>query len=201
MVSFPTIALNKTSIAFGSVAQNAMKVDSISLSNSSTSTLIVDSIYTKTSVFTTNQKSASVLSTPVYVRVTFTPTAVGTYSDTLYLRNNSATPLVKIRLSGNGTLTGVEKLGIEVPTVFSISQNYPNPFNPSTRINYSLPKSAVALFRIFNTLGQVVASLVDEEQLPGYYQVEWKANVPTGIYFYRLQAGEFVETKKMILLR
>jgi hypothetical protein len=200
MLSFPTISLNKTSIAFGSVAQDAMKVDSISLSNSSTSNLIVDSIYTRTSVFTTNQKSASVLSTPVYVRVTFTPTAVGTYSDTLYLRNNSATPLVKIRLSGNGTLTGVEKLGIEIPTVFSISQNYPNPFNPSTIISYAVPRSANVSLRVFNTLGQEVASLVNELKEAGYHRVTWNANVPSGIYFYRLQAGEFTETKKMILL-
>jgi hypothetical protein len=177
-----------------------MKVDSISLSNSSTSNLIVDSIYTRTSVFTTNQKSASVLSTPVYVRVTFTPTAVGTYSDTLYLRNNSATPLVKIRLSGNGTLTGVEKLGIEIPTVFSISQNYPNPFNPSTIISYAVPRSANVSLRVFNTLGQEVASLVNELKEAGYHRVTWNANVPSGIYFYRLQAGEFTETKKMILL-
>ena len=201
MVSFPTIALNRTSIAFGSVAQNAMKVDSISLSNSSTSTLIVDSIYTKSSVFTSNQTSASVVSMPVYIRVTFRPTGVGAFGDTLFLRNNSATPLVKIRLSGNGTLTGVEKVGIEIPTVFSVSQNYPNPFNASTMIDYSLPQTANVTLRIFNALGQEVALLVNERREAGYYQVTWNATVPSGIYFYRMQAGGFVETKKMILVR
>lgn len=88
-----------------------------------------------------------------------------------------------------------------VPSVFSLNQNYPNPFNPSTTISYSLPKNANVSLRIFNTLGQEIASLVNERQEVGYYQATWNATVPSGIYFYRLQAREILETKKMILLR
>jgi polyhydroxybutyrate depolymerase len=88
-----------------------------------------------------------------------------------------------------------------VPTRYSLDQNYPNPFNPSTTISYDLPKAANVTLKVYNTLGQLVASLVDEHKEAGSYQVQWNANVPSGIYFYRLQAGEFVETKKMILLR
>ena len=91
--------------------------------------------------------------------------------------------------------------GALLPSKFSLSQNYPNPFNPSTAIHYELPKEAVASLRVFNTLGQLIVTLVDEHEEAGIYQVQWNANVPSGIYFYRLQAGEFVETKKMILLR
>lgn len=87
------------------------------------------------------------------------------------------------------------------PQTFSLAQNYPNPFNPSTTISYSLPKAANVSLRIFNALGQAVATLVDAKREAGYHQVQWNANVPSGIYFYRLQAGEYVETKKMILLR
>jgi dienelactone hydrolase len=89
----------------------------------------------------------------------------------------------------------------EISSKFSLAQNYPNPFNPSTTISYSLPKAAIASLRVFNALGQEVASLVNERKEAGYHQASWYANVPSGIYFYRLQAGEFVETKKMILLR
>lgn len=95
-------------------------------------------------------------------------------------------------------------LGVEqapaIPTEFSLQQNYPNPFNPITIISYSLPKTAIVSLQIFNALGQEVASLVNERKEAGHYQVQWNANVPSGIYFYRLQAGEFMETKKMVLL-
>ena len=106
-----------------------------------------------------------------------------------------------------------------VPNTISLSQNYPNPFNPSTTIRYDLPKAANVSLKISNTLGQLVATLVDEKKEPGCYTVRWIASVPSGIYFYRLsvvpsarrdliptegrngQAGEYVETKKMTVLR
>jgi photosystem II stability/assembly factor-like uncharacterized protein len=85
---------------------------------------------------------------------------------------------------------------------FQLNQNYPNPFNPSTTINYSLPRTANVSLRIFNALGQELASIVNERKEAGQYQAAWNAsNVPSGIYFYRLQAGEFLDTKKMLLLR
>lgn len=103
---------------------------------------------------------------------------------------------------GGAILTGVPEPKISyIPTQLSLSQNYPNPFNPSTTIAYSLPRAAFVSLRIFNTLGQEIAMLVNQQKVAGYYQVQWNANVPSGIYFYRLQAGEFVETKKMILMK
>ena len=89
----------------------------------------------------------------------------------------------------------------QIPEQFGLEQNYPNPFNPSTTISYQLPKVSSVSLSVFNTLGQQVATLVDEKKEPGYYTVRWNATVPSGIYFYRLHAGEFVETKKMIHLR
>jgi hypothetical protein len=99
-------------------------------------------------------------------------------------------------------LTSVELHSADaIPHSFFVSQNYPNPFNPSTVIRFELPKAINVTLKIFNTLGQEVSTLVKEQKDVGYYQARWNANVPSGIYFYRLQAGEFVETKKMILLR
>lgn len=86
-------------------------------------------------------------------------------------------------------------------TQFVLDQNYPNPFNPNTTIRYAIPKPANVSLTIITTLGQEVATLVEGYKKVGEHQVQWKANVPSGIYFYRLQAGEFAETKKMILLR
>ena len=109
--------------------------------------------------------------------------------------------VVRTTNGGWGTLVSVGKPTAWIPDAYSLSLNYPNPFNPSTTIRYDLPKAANVSLRIYNTLGQVVATLVDGRKEAGYYQVTWNANVPSGIYFYRLQAGNFVETKKMILLR
>ncbi len=98
--------------------------------------------------------------------------------------------------------TGIAKLDGSIPSEHALSQNYPNPFNPSTAIRYDLPKSENVSLNIYNTLGQLVATLVNERKETGHYQATWNApSVPSGIYFYRLQAGEFVETKKMILLQ
>ncbi|MFH0989400.1 MAG: T9SS type A sorting domain-containing protein [bacterium] len=89
----------------------------------------------------------------------------------------------------------------EIPTEYSIRQNYPNPFNPSTRIQFALPTECTVSLKIFNLLGKEVADIVSQELNAGYYSIEWKASVPSGIYYYRLQAGGFIDTKKMILLR
>ena len=97
--------------------------------------------------------------------------------------------------------TGIKAERQTLPTAFVLNQNYPNPFNPSTTIRYELPKAANVTIKIFNTLGQEIAVLVNERKDAGSYQVQWNANVPSGIYFYRLQAGDFIDTKKAVLLK
>jgi predicted secreted protein len=85
---------------------------------------------------------------------------------------------------------------------FSLHQNYPNPFNPGTKIKYSVPQSSEVIIKIFDVLGNEIETLVNEEKPVGTYEINWNAaNLPSGVYFYRLQAGEFVETKKMVLLK
>jgi hypothetical protein len=85
---------------------------------------------------------------------------------------------------------------------FSLLQNYPNPFNPSTNISYQLPISSNVTLKVYDVLGNEVATLVNEEKPVGIYDVEFNASqLASGIYFYILQAGNFVEMKKMILLR
>lgn len=83
-----------------------------------------------------------------------------------------------------------------------LKQNYPNPFNPTTEISYSLPRQSRVTLMVYDILGRVVEALVDEVRPAGQYTVEWNAaRHPSGVYSYRLQAGNFVETKKMLLLR
>ncbi len=88
------------------------------------------------------------------------------------------------------------------PMAFALSQNYPNPFNPATKIAYSLPHQMKATLRVFNILGQEVATLVNEVQNAGQHTVSFDAShLASGVYLYRLQAGEFTSTYKMILMK
>jgi hypothetical protein len=88
------------------------------------------------------------------------------------------------------------------PRVFSISQNYPNPFNPLTKIRYSVPQLSNVIIKVFDILGNEIATLVNGELPTGEYEYEFDGSgLTSGIYFYRLQAGSFIETKKMVLLR
>ena len=90
----------------------------------------------------------------------------------------------------------------QLPKEFSLAQNYPNPFNPETEIAFALPEASKITLTVYNILGQVVEVLIDSELYPGYHSVTWNGeNIASGIYFYRITAGEFVETKRMLLLR
>ncbi len=95
----------------------------------------------------------------------------------------------------------------EIPSEFSISQNYPNPFNPTTSIKYAIPQDARVSLVIYNMLGQVVKTLVDQEQEAGYYTVRWDGTndfggkVASGIYIYRIVAGKYTSTMKMNLIK
>jgi len=89
-----------------------------------------------------------------------------------------------------------------IPTKFSVSQNYPNPFNPTTTINFAIPKSENVTLKVFNTLGQEVAELISSQMEAGNHSVLFDAsNLASGTYIYRLSAGSFVQTKKMILIK
>jgi len=90
----------------------------------------------------------------------------------------------------------------EIPAAFSLQQNYPNPFNPGTKINYSIPKASFVTLRVYDVLGEEVATLVNEEKTPGNYESDFNASkLSTGVYLYKLQAGDFVQVKKMMLMK
>jgi hypothetical protein len=88
------------------------------------------------------------------------------------------------------------------PARYQLAQNYPNPFNPSTTLQFQVPQKSFVSLKVFDLLGRELASLVNEERQAGIYRVTWDASkLPSGVYFYRLQAGNFVETKKMVFAK
>jgi hypothetical protein len=90
----------------------------------------------------------------------------------------------------------------ELPTEFALHQNYPNPFNPSTTLEYHVPQSAFVSLKVYNLLGQEVATLVNEQKEPGRYSVRWVADaVSSGIYFAKMQAGSFTQVRRMMVVK
>jgi len=85
---------------------------------------------------------------------------------------------------------------------FIIKQNYPNPFNPSTKIKYSIPHSENMTLKIYDVLGRQITTLVNEEKPAGNYTIEFDgSSLPSGVYFYQIQAGNFIGTMKMLLVK
>ena len=108
----------------------------------------------------------------------------------------------KIAWYENLLIVGIKAITNEIPIEFSLSQNYPNPFNPSTTIRFSIPEESFVTIKVFNTLGEEITTLINENIIAGNYEVDFDASkLPSGIYFYKLQSETFVETKKMVLMR
>lgn len=98
--------------------------------------------------------------------------------------------------------TGVAEQLSGIPTAFQLEQNYPNPFNPSTTIRFSLPTAAEVSLKVFNMLGQEVATVAEGQHAPGTYTARWDASgMPSGLYFYKLQAGSYSDVKRLVLLK
>lgn len=110
--------------------------------------------------------------------------------------------LNQIDYDGTQEVVGETTVNLILPAEFSLEQNYPNPFNPSTSISFSILTSEFVSLKVFDVLGREVATLVNEEKPTGRYKVDFNAaNLPSGVYLYKLQAGNFAETKKLMLLK
>jgi photosystem II stability/assembly factor-like uncharacterized protein len=136
------------------------------------------------------------------------------FASTLYLYSMSfASPLTgwavgtggRILKTTTGGITSVQQVSNGVPNKFSLSQNYPNPFNPNTKIKFDIPEQGVqhlVQVKVFDILGREVATLVNEELKPGTYEINFDgSNLSSGIYYYKLNAGDYTQSKKMVLMK
>ena len=99
-------------------------------------------------------------------------------------------------------ITEVENTLPEVPEKYSLYQNYPNPFNLVTAIEFYLPKSGFVTLKVFDSLGKEVAEFINESKSIGYHKIQFDASdLSSGIYFYQIHSGNFIETKKLVLLK
>ncbi|MBA4312999.1 MAG: hypothetical protein C0417_10255 [Chlorobiaceae bacterium] len=114
----------------------------------------------------------------------------GTYGDGIWRRSLSE------------IITSVEQINSHIPEKFALNQNYPNPFNPSTTIQFDIPKASFVTLKVYNVLGQEVATLVNENKKIGRYEVEFDgARMASGVYFYKLQTNHFTKTMKLLLIK
>jgi len=109
----------------------------------------------------------------------------------------------RVLVTGDATpAVGIDDITGVIPAVFKVYDNYPNPFNPSTNIRFELPRASNVTVKVFNLLGQVVASILSEHKEAGVYTVPFNASsLSSGVYFYRVEAGNFVDVKQMLLIK
>jgi hypothetical protein len=163
--------------------------------------MITNDVLTWASVNPTSGSIAPGDSVPVQLRIHPAGLIAGRmYNGSLRISGN--TPDVRyVRLGLSTGPNSVDGLP-EIPIAFALSQNYPNPFNPATTIRYGLPHNSFVTVTVFNTLGQQVAQLVNEQQQAGYHDVVFRSDkLASGVYFYQMQAGNFNSVKKLLLLK
>jgi hypothetical protein len=136
------------------------------------------------------------------ITITFLPTTQNLFSAQLLFAGNSLTSPDMVNVVGEGYLqVSVNPNGIR-PVVPLLAQNFPNPFNPVTTIYFTVPRRMPTTLRVFNVLGQVVETLMSEELDAGPHVAIWDAGrFAGGVYFYRIEAGEWTATRKMLLVK
>ncbi len=118
------------------------------------------------------------------------------------LQPNSGTITILRGATWSGPITTEVRMSNAVPSEFALMQNYPNPFNPSTRITYQVAREGFVSIKVFNLVGQEVATLVGETKSPGTYALDWSADdIPSGAYFYKMQSAGFTSTRRMLILK
>jgi hypothetical protein len=133
---------------------------------------------------------------------TTTETKSYTFTDEEIFSGTYQYRLKQIDFDGSFEYSKVIEVDVEFPIEYLLFQNYPNPFNPSTKIKYQLPRTNFVTLKVFDALGKKIKTLVSEEQPSGNYEIEFDGrNLSSGIYYYRMQAEDFVDTKKFILMK
>jgi hypothetical protein len=200
--------VDKDSIEFGIVEIGDSSTIPVNLINRNNQQVIINEILNKDSAFQINENLPIILppNDTITTSVTFKPYSNEYKKDKINYRYNVDTLIIaqQVYVEGYTSLTSAEEEG-QYPDEFLLAQNYPNPFNPITIIGFQIADRGFVILKIFDILGNEVATLVNEELSAGNYEVEFSVaqinNLSSGIYFYQLKAGKFIQSKKMILLK
>ncbi len=204
----PLLVADKKTIEFGEIPSGESGRLLLGISNGSVSPLEIDSVTTATRVFHVENFAATELAfgDTLRLQIRFAPDSAGFFRDTLVVASNSLVPRITIALTGTGR--AVQPADGAAPGSFELYQNFPNPFREMTTFRYALPERCTVRLAVFNSLGQILATIVDGEQEEGYHNVIWRAETASGMYFYKLIAvpsgspdRQYVASKRLMVLR
>ncbi len=205
----PLLVADRAALQFGEIPHNEPGRLVLGISNNSISPLAIDSIVTGTGAFRVERFPVFARlrrGDTLHVQITFLPDTAGFFRDTLVIASNSSTPRVLIPLSGVGRIVGTA--GEDAAGSFALYQNFPNPFNEMTTFRYALPERCTVRLAVYNSLGQIIATVVDGEQEEGYHNVIWRAEAASGMYIVKLIAvatgnpdRHFVASRRLMMLR
>ncbi|HSQ75024.1 MAG TPA: choice-of-anchor D domain-containing protein, partial [Bacteroidota bacterium] len=200
----PVLTSSVTELSFGDVDLALPKMLQFTLGNSTVNPLELNAVANTQPQFFVNPSSGIIAPNgSVMISVLFAPSALGVTRDTIQVISNATVPQLRIPISGKGVSSvDVETPGVNVPLVFALDQNYPNPFNPATEISFAVPHQERVVVQVFDVLGQEVAKVVDDVREAGTYRERFDASgLPSGIYIYRMCAGEFTAARRMMILK
>jgi hypothetical protein len=176
----------------------------------STGTLPIQDIYyefTSDNFFLLDSVSSLSVNDSSFVKIGFIPGSVKSFDDTLWIHNDAFDSALVIVLHGKGVHSlGTDGFG-NLPTEYMLHQNYPNPFNPTTVIKYDLPEGRSTVIQVYDILGKQIRTLIKGHEEAGFKTKVWDGTddlgrpVSAGVYLYQIQAGEFNQTRKMLLLK
>jgi hypothetical protein len=200
----PVLTSSVTELNFGDVDLAVPKLLQFTLSNATVNPLEIDAIAnTHPQYFVEPASGIIAPNGSLVVSVIFAPTAKVIVRDTIQIISNAAVSPVRIPMYGRGgSPTDVVTSGEDVPSVFALDQNYPNPFNPTTEIPFALPRGEHVVVQVFDVLGEEIATVVDGWREAGVHRASFDATrLPSGMYVYRMRAGEFSAARKMMLVK
>ncbi|MFZ2325241.1 MAG: endonuclease [Ignavibacteriaceae bacterium] len=198
----PELNVLPLTINFESTLINNLASQSIYIANSGSGKLVVDSIIISDARFNVNFNNTFIEPySSKNISLQFIPDSIKNYSSVLTVYSNAGTKQIEISGFGVDNAVNVDDKIITALS-FSLEQNYPNPFNPATYIQYTIGDNQFVKLIIYDLLGREIETLVNQEKPAGIYKLTWNAaNLPSGVYFYKLQAGSYTSIKKMLLLK
>ena len=200
---------NIDSLNFGKVVVGDSLQKQITVYNPHNTEVIINEFYCKDSSFSTTLQVPDTIKAndSLIVPIKFKPSQDGSYKVSFNIRNigrNGYEQMIarQVILSGATDNASVVNSNITVPKQFILYQNYPNPFNPSTTITYEMPTEGFVVLTVYDILGRLVKTLLNEEKPAGKHSVIFNsANFSNGVYFYKLRAGNYTQVRKMVLIK